>query len=83
MLASKRDPNYAAGIVQLWSLIIGLSHPLIASELRCLAETALDTDLPLEVIGYAATAPAPYMRSFVAFAHGRSTFHLQPPQGEM
>jgi hypothetical protein len=68
-LLSQRYTGYAAGIVHFRSLVVGLPHPLIASEPWRLAKPALDTNFSLEVKRNAATASAPDMRSLVALAH--------------
>jgi hypothetical protein len=64
--------DYATGVVQIrppLPLIVGLSHPLVASKLWCPAETARNANLSLEVKRNAATPSTPYVRSLVAFAH--------------
>jgi hypothetical protein len=62
--------DYAAGVVQTRPpLIVGLSHPLVASNPWSPAETARNANLSLEVKRNAATPSTPYVRSLVAFAH--------------
>lgn len=68
-LLLQRYPDYATGIVHFRSLVVGLPHPLIASEPWRLAKPARNANFSLEVKRNAATASAPDMRSLVALAH--------------
>ena len=62
--------DYAAGVVQTRPpLIVGLSHPLVASNPWSPAETARNANLSLKVKRNAAAPSAPNVRPLMALAH--------------
>ena len=66
----ERYSDYAAGVVQTRPpLIVGLSHPLVASNPRSPAKTTRNANLSLKVKRNAAAPSTPYVRPLMALAH--------------
>src|SRR5512137_670386 len=74
----KEIPTTPQASCNFMPLVIRFSHPLGTSQLCRMTKPTLNAHFSLEIKRYAATAPAPDMRTLVALAHRRSTFsHLE------